>query len=80
MTPQDEKELHRLADILRDIDAALPRESPLREGLKKAGLALSIAFIRDLRPEIERQFMRLGTPLSAAECARLGMMGIDPDS
>ena len=79
MTPQDEKELHRLADMLRDIDATLQRESPLREGLKKAGLALSIAFIRDLRPEIERQFMSLGTPLSAAERARLEKMGIDPD-
>ena len=80
MTPQDEKELHRLADMLRDIDATLPRESPLREGLKKAGLALSIAFIHDLRPEIERQLTSLGTPLSAAERARLGMMGMYPDS
>jgi hypothetical protein len=71
MTPQDEKELHRLADMLRDIDSTLPRESSLREGLKKAGLALSIAFIHDFRPEIEQQFMSLGAPLTEAERARL---------
>jgi len=40
MSPHDEKELHRLADMLRDIDTILQRDSPLREGLKKAGLAL----------------------------------------
>jgi hypothetical protein len=79
VTPQDDKELHRLADMLRDIDATLPRESPLREGLKKAGLALIVAFSNDFRPEIERQFMSLGTLLTEAERARLEKMGIDPD-
>ena len=80
MTPQDEKELHRLADMLRDIDATLPRESTLREGLKKAGLALIVAFSHDLRPEIERSFTSLGTLLTEVERARLEKMGIDPDS
>jgi hypothetical protein len=79
VTPQDEKELHRLADMLRDIDATLQRESPLREGLKKAGLALSIAFIHGLRPEIERNFMSLGTPLTSLERARLKKSGSDAD-
>jgi hypothetical protein len=58
-TPQDKKELHRLTDMLRDIDTNLQKDSPLREGLKKSGLALSIAFINDLRPEIERHFAAL---------------------
>jgi hypothetical protein len=59
MTPQDEKELHRLTDMLRDIDTKLQQESPLREGLKKAGLALSIAFIHNLRSEIESHYAAL---------------------
>lgn len=79
MTPQDEKELHRIADMLRDIDATLPCESPLREGLKKAGLALIVAFSHDFRSEIERSFMSLGTLLTEAERARLEKMGIPPD-
>jgi hypothetical protein len=79
MTPQDEKELHRLADMLRDLDATLQRESPLREGLKKAGLALTVAFTHNLRPEIEQHFTSLGTPLTEAERTRLKKMNIDPD-
>jgi hypothetical protein len=61
MTPQDEKELHRLTDMLRDIDAKLQRESPLREGLKKAGLALCASFIHNLRPEIEQDYVALNS-------------------
>jgi hypothetical protein len=57
VTPQDEKELYRLTDMLRDIDAQLQQESPLREGLKKAGVALSVAFIHDLRSEIEQFYI-----------------------
>jgi hypothetical protein len=45
--------------MLRDIDTNLQKDSPLREGLKKSGRALSIAFINDLRPEIERHFAAL---------------------
>lgn len=48
--------------MLRDIDAQLPAESPLREGLKKAGLALSVAFIHNLRPEIERFYSGIDVP------------------
>ena len=75
MRPEDEKELHRLANMLRDIDAALERDSPLREGLKKAGLALISAFNNDLRPEIEKQFMSLGTLQTEKERARLKKEG-----
>jgi hypothetical protein len=57
MTKADEKELHRLANMLRDIDAQLQKDSPLREGLKKAGFALCTAFIHGLRPEVEREYI-----------------------
>lgn len=45
MTPEDESELHRLTGMLSDIDATLPDSFPLREALRKAGLAISYAFI-----------------------------------
>jgi hypothetical protein len=80
MRPTDEKELYRLTNMLRDIDATLQRGSPLREGLKKSGLALICAFSHDLRPEIEEQFMKLGTALTQKERARFKKLGVDPDS
>jgi hypothetical protein len=66
MTQQDERELHRLTDMLREIDASLQKESPLREGLKIAGLALSVAFIHHLRPEIERLYAGLDSNRAVA--------------
>jgi hypothetical protein len=79
MTTSDEKELHRLAAMLETIDGSLERSSPLREALQKAGIALSLGFIRGLRPDIDRQFDQLGTPLTGSERARLRSMGIDPE-
>jgi hypothetical protein len=80
MTPSDEKELHRLSAMLEQIDRGLESNSPLREALKKAGIALGLGLIRGLRPDIERQFGRLGTPLTNPEKARLRSIGIDPES
>jgi len=77
--PTDEKELRRLAEMLRDIDARLERDSPLREGLTKAGLALTSAFIHDLRPEIERHYGQIGAPLTETQRSHLLSMDIDPD-
>ena len=77
MSPKDETELHRLADLLRDIEAKLERGSPLREGLVKAGLALHTVFIEGKRADLERTFSRLGTPLTEAEIAHLKSLGID---
>ena len=79
MTQADENELHRLSDMLRAIDGTLERTSPLREGLKKAGLALSLGFIHGLRPDIERHYQRLGTPLTEKERAHVRSLGIDPE-
>jgi len=55
-----EKELHRLADLLQAIDRSLPADSPLRERLVKAGLALSHGFIHGMRAEIEENYRILG--------------------
>ncbi len=41
MTEADERELHRLSEMLRQIDGTLGQGSPLREGLQKAGVALA---------------------------------------
>ena len=79
MLPKDEIELHRLADLLRDIDAKLERGSPLREGLVKAGLALHIVFIEGKRLDLERTFSQLDAPLTEAQMAHLKSLGIDPE-
>lgn len=49
----DEKELHRLSDMLREIDRHLDNASPGREALMKAGIALSYGFMNGLRSKIE---------------------------
>lgn len=78
MTPSDEKELHRLAEMLRMISSTLEPHSPLREAIQKAGLALSLSFIHGLRPDIERQYGQLGVPLTDSECEHLRDLGLEP--
>ncbi len=56
MTPDDDKELHRLADMLQVIDRTLSAASPLREGLVKAGIALGQCFIHGSRSKIEEEY------------------------
>jgi hypothetical protein len=56
MTPEDDKELHRLADMLQVIDRQLCPDTPLREALVKAGIALSHGFIHGARPKIEEDY------------------------
>jgi hypothetical protein len=72
-------ELHRLATMLETIDRSLERGPPHREALKKAGIALSLGFIRALRSDIERQFEQFGTPLTDSTRTRLRSTGIDPE-
>ena len=64
--------------MLATIDASLPESSPLREGLVKAGLALSIAFIDGRREWIENTYAHLDDPLSEEQRAHLIKLGIDP--
>jgi len=56
MSPEDDKELHRLADMLEGIDHQLGSESPLRAALVKAVLALSHTFIHGSRAKIEEDY------------------------
>jgi hypothetical protein len=56
MTEQDEIELLRLSDMLQSIDRQLGSASLLREGLMKAGIALSFGFINGSRSKIEQEY------------------------
>lgn len=66
--------------MLGAIDSSLERSSPLREALQKAGLALNLGFASGLRPDIDRQYELLGTPIADSQRARLRSLGIDPES
>jgi hypothetical protein len=80
MSPADEQELHRVGALLAEVDKSLPEDSPLREGLVKAGLALSIAFIDGRRGWIENTFAHKGEDLTDEQRAHLMGLGIDPDA
>lgn len=79
MTTEDEKELDRLSGMLRLIDGQLDAGSPLREALEKSGIALTVAFLHDLRAEVERHYASKGEPLGGDERSHLRGLGIDPD-
>jgi hypothetical protein len=79
MTNADDLELRRLCDCLTEIDATLPSDSPRRESLKKAALALQLVFQRGQRLEIEDQYRKLGAALDEPSKARLRAMGLEPD-
>ncbi len=79
MNEADEAELHRLCAELEQIDRQQLSVSQC-EALKKSALALSTAFIHDLRGDIERQYARLGQTLSEEERQRMKSIGIDPDA
>ena len=79
MNDADEVELHRLCAELEQIDRSQLTASQ-REALKKAALALGTAFTHDLRSDVERQYQRLGQPLTEDECNRVKAIGIDPDA
>ena len=81
MTLQDEDELHRLTEMLREVESTLQPDSPLREAVKKAGLSLTFSYIHKLRPEIERIYSDLGTAtLSKAQRENLVKLEINPDA
>lgn len=79
MKPSNEKELHQLAEMLRELDERLERVS-LLHGPVKAGLASTTAFVNDLRLVIERQYDQVGAPLTETQHAHLLSMGINPDT
>ena len=79
MTTEDEEELDRLRGMLRSIDGRLDAGSPLREALEKAGIALIVAFLHDLRAEVERYYAAKGEPLGDDELSRLRSLGIETE-
>ena len=79
MSPSDEEELRRLCDLISAADQLLPEPSPIREGLKKAALALQDAFAKGLRTNIEKQYAELDAPLSEEQREHLERLGIDPN-
>ena len=80
MTPIDEQELLRLTRLLESVHERGDVDSQNREAVQKAALALSVAFIHGLRPEIERLYTTLEKALPATEREHLLRLGIDPDA
>jgi hypothetical protein len=78
MNPKDEKELHRLSELLHDIDRSLAPDSPQREALMKAGLALGMIFLQSARGEIERIYEGIGQPVKKDQKKALKAKGIKP--
>ena len=76
MSSTDEAELRRLCDLLAAVDRTLPQGAPEREGVPKADLALHLAFINGLRPDIEQQYEEIGAPQSDEQRTRLGKLGM----
>jgi hypothetical protein len=79
MTKDDERELHRITEVLRTLHEKVGDDALASEALKKAGLALSLGFIHGLRSEIEEHFSKLDLPLSESERARLAKIDVNPD-
>jgi len=79
MSPEDETELYRLADMLEQIDHTLPNDSKLREALYKAGLSLSFSFLDGRGPDIEEGYLNRNAGLSSEQREHLKSLGIDPD-
>ncbi len=80
MKEVDESELHRLCVELEQIDRRLPISDSQREAPKKAALALSMVFARNLRQALEDHYNRLGQPLTEQQRQHLISFGIDPDA
>jgi hypothetical protein len=78
VTPTDERELGRLSEHLRLIDAQLESNPAGREALKKAGVALIITFLQNRRREVEDWYQSIDAPLTEEQRAHLRRLGIDP--
>lgn len=77
MTDNDEKELHRLCDMLKEVDECLDANSPLREAVSKGALALSLGFIHGFRSKLEDLAQGIGQPLTESQKAQLFSNGIE---
>ena len=79
MSEEDERELHRLCDMLKVVHDGLDVGSPLREAVTKAGLGLSLVFMNGQRSKVEELAAGLGRPLDEEQRQKLRALGIDPD-
>jgi hypothetical protein len=78
MTRDDESELHRLSELLRQIDSFLPEDAPQREALVKAGLALIQAFTSGGRQALEESFAENNAALTETRLAHIRELGLKP--
>jgi hypothetical protein len=80
MNNADDTELHRLCSELEQINQRPDITTSQCEALKKAAIALSMAFGRNLRRLVEDHYNALGQPLSDEERQRMLSLGINPDA
>jgi hypothetical protein len=76
MTKNDENELHRLTNFLSKVTDRTDLSKDEKEALKKAALALSIAFIHGHRKEIEDIYENLDSTLSPEQQQYLRSSGL----
>lgn len=67
MTKNDDEEVHRLCSVLQRLHDEIGGDPLKSEALKKAGLAISLGFVRGLRPEIEEFYRGLDLPASEGD-------------
>jgi hypothetical protein len=79
MTSQDEEELQRLTGILESVDSKMDSDAVAHEALRKAAVALIVAFNRGLRSEVESRFLEIEQPLTDLEREQLRSLGIEAD-
>ena len=75
---EDEAELNRLCAHLEAIHGRCKLSDDEAAALKRAAIALSVAFLNGLRDEVDR--MATDGSLSAEQREHLRSLGIDPDA
>jgi len=76
MNEKDEAELHRLANLLSQINDKTELTKHEKEALKKAALALSVCFVHGHRKEIEDIYHNLDEQLTAEQKQYLRSLGL----
>ena len=77
MNKKDEAELHRLTDLLSEINNKAELTADQREALKKGALALSVSFIHGHRKEIEEIYDNLDEKLTLEQKHYLRSFGLN---
>ena len=77
MNNNDEAELHRLTDLLSEINNKGELTADQKEALKKTALALSVSFIHGHRKEIEDIYENLDGQLTPEQKHYLRSFGLN---